>query len=109
MELHQFEVNINTLVLSIQGDMDAVGCRSIQPTLEGLIEQEYSQVHIDFAQVSFLDSSGIGAIVYLYKRLVETGRTLEIKNAHGQPLELLNLLRIENAIPVNRPTIKGVG
>lgn len=104
MELHQFESDTNTLVLSVQGDMDAVGCRDIQPTIDEVIEQEHSQVHIDLAQVAFLDSSGIGAIVYLYKRLIEKERTMQIQNAHGQPLELLKLLRIENAIPVNSTT-----
>ncbi len=101
MELHQFESETGTLVLSINGDMDAIGCRDIQPTIDQVLQQEHQQVQIDLAQVAFLDSSGIGAIVYLYKRLIEKERTMEIKNAHGQPLELIKLLRIENAIPVN--------
>ncbi|MUK26931.1 STAS domain-containing protein [Aliivibrio fischeri] len=104
MELHQFESNTDILVLSVQGDMDAIGCRDIQPSIDSVIEQEHHQIQIDLSHVAFLDSSGIGAIVYLYKRLIEKDRTMQIKNAHGQPLELLKLLRIENAIPVNKTT-----
>ncbi|WP_122032213.1 STAS domain-containing protein [Aliivibrio sp. EL58] len=104
MELHQFESNAETLILSVQGDMDAIGCRDIQPAIDEVLQQEHHQVQIDLAQVAFLDSSGIGAIVYLYKRLIEKERTMQIQNAHGQPLELLKLLRIENAIPVNNTT-----
>lgn len=71
MELHQFESNEDILVLSVQGDMDAIGCRDIQPSIDSVIEQEHHQVQIDLSHVAFLDSSGIGAIVYLYKRLIE--------------------------------------
>jgi anti-anti-sigma factor len=51
-------------------------------------------------QVSFLDSSGVGVIVFLYKRLKAQNRGFEIDGARGQPQELMELLRIDKVIPV---------
>ena len=43
MELHQFESNTETLILAIQGDMDAIGCRDIQPTIDEVLQQDQHQ------------------------------------------------------------------
>ena len=101
MELRQLEINNDTIVLSINGDMDAAGCQNIQSTIDDVISKPHSHIDVDMENVAFLDSSGIGALVYLYKRLTEKQHSMQIKNARGQPLSLLKLLRIENAIPVN--------
>lgn len=102
MEMQRSEQSPQLLTLSVLGDMDAMGCKSLQPQIDKVIfEDTHKEVEIDLSQVSFLDSSGVGAIVYLYKRLIEKKRVMRIENAHGQPLELITLLRISNAIPVN--------
>ncbi|KII79394.1 STAS domain-containing protein [Vibrio renipiscarius] len=102
MELRKIETNQNILTLVIDGNLDAAGSRSAQPHLDEIIaDPSHAEIEIDLTHVGFLDSSGIGAIVYLYKRLVERQRNMRIENATGQPLEIINLLRINQAIPVN--------
>jgi len=102
MELKKIESNENLLTLSLCGDFDATGSRDAQPHIDDVITGDFhAEIEIDFRQVKFLDSSGVGALVYLYKRLIERERNMRIENAHGQPLEIINLLRIGHAIPVN--------
>jgi anti-anti-sigma factor len=89
------------LIIELHGEFDALGSTEIRPTLEDLLQSagpEY--VFLDMQNVSFIDSSGVGAIVFLYKRLKENSRKLKISGAHGQPRELLELLRIHKAIPL---------
>jgi anti-anti-sigma factor len=89
------------LIIELHGEFDALGSTEIRPTLEDLLQSagpEY--VFLDMQNVSFIDSSGVGAIVFLYKRLKENSRKLRISGAHGQPRELLELLRIHKAIPL---------
>jgi anti-anti-sigma factor len=102
MELHTQNNNTHILTLQLFGDFDAKGSRDAQPKIDGVIHQdEHSEIEIDFSQVRFLDSSGVGAIVYLYKRLVERNRKMRLENVQGQPLEIMTLLRIGQAIPIN--------
>jgi len=89
------------LVVKLCGEMDALGCTKIRPRLEQITGTEHSNVELDLSQVSFLDSSGIGAIVFLYKRLKAQERSLMIVGVQGQPQELMKLLRIDSAIPVS--------
>ncbi|WP_434354765.1 STAS domain-containing protein [Parasalinivibrio latis] len=102
MQFECLELTDNEVTVIVQGDMDALGCKGIQPLIDDVITmKDQNTVVVDMAQVGFLDSSGIGAIVYLYKRLRERDREMALKNVQGQPLELMQLLRISNAIPVN--------
>lgn len=102
MEMQTLQLNANTISLIIHGNMDAEGSRSAQPYIDSIIDdQNKTEIEVDFKDVQFLDSSGIGALVYLYKRLVERNRQMRIENVSGQPLEIMNLLRISQAIPVN--------
>ena len=90
------------LVIELSGEMDALGAVEIRPVLEEAVDQDQSEnVSLDLSSVTFLDSSGIGAIVFLYKRLKAVGRKLEISGVRGQPRELMELLRIHKAIPVS--------
>ncbi|WP_375753999.1 STAS domain-containing protein [Vibrio sp. HN007] len=102
MELRKIETSQNVLTLLLTGDLDASGSKKALPHIdEVLFEDNHPEIEVDMKHVSFLDSSGVGAIVYFYKRLVEKERHLRIKNASGQPLEIFSLLRIGNAIPIN--------
>ena len=102
MEFRKIEASSRKLTLVISGDFDAVGSKSLLPHIDQVISKDkHKEVAIDFSQVSFLDSSGIGAIVYFYKRLIEIERAMILENVQGQPLKLINLLRIGKVIPIN--------
>jgi len=87
--------------MNLQGEMDALGCTQIRTELEQVTNSDSNKkVILNMNLVSFLDSSGVGVIVFLYKRLKANGRTLEIVDVRGQPKELMELLRIDTVIPV---------
>ena len=51
-------------------------------------------VVLDLSKVRFIDSSGLGALVFLHKRLVSKGHKLKIVGLKGQPLQLLTNLHL---------------
>ncbi|SHO55077.1 STAS domain-containing protein [Vibrio quintilis] len=105
MELNKINDNDIRLTLQFNGNLDADGTRNIQPVIDEIIWAEpHREVELDFSAVQFMDSSGVGALVYLYKRLIEKKRNMRIENASGQPLEIIHLLRISNTIAVNSHT-----
>ena len=90
------------LVIALHGEFDALGTAAVRAGLERVATAEGpSLVVLDLSQVTFIDSSGVGAIVYLFKRLKALGRALELTGVHGQVRELLELLRVHKALPVN--------
>ncbi len=101
MNLECIDAADSHLVIKLCGEMDALGCNQLRPQLDEIANSDHhNAVIMDMQGVDFLDSSGIGAIVFLYKRLKAKNRSLELVNVKGQPLELIKLLRIDSAIPV---------
>jgi len=87
------------IVLQIATDLDTDHVVSIQPRLETLVDEYAENIVLDFSNVNFIDSTGIGAIVFLFKRLTSQRRTLSLLKVTGQPYKLMTMLRVENAIP----------
>ncbi|RJG42463.1 STAS domain-containing protein [Motilimonas pumila] len=101
MQIEMNDLSTQQLVLNLSGEMDALGCSKIRPRLEKVTDLPHPHIVMDVSQVSFMDSSGIGAIVFLFKRLKQQQRTIEIVGVHGQPKDLMKLLRIDSAIALS--------
>ena len=87
-----------TRLLTLQGELDALACDDLTPVLEQM-PGEYQDVLVDLTAVPFIDSSGIGALIFLYKRLADHGCYLHLVCQPGQPRELLRLLHIDRSVP----------
>jgi len=55
---------------------------------------DIDDVRVDFSKVEFIDSSGVGALVSVHKRLAEKGRAVTIVNPCPAVLSVIELLRL---------------
>jgi anti-anti-sigma factor len=102
MNIEYIDTTHDYRIAKLHGELDALGCAEIRLEIEQIADTQHTDnIALDLSQVSFLDSSGIGLIVFLFKRLKSQTRALQIIGAQGQPQELILMLRIETAIPVN--------
>lgn len=109
MNIENIDAPNGNVIIELSGEMDALGCSKIRQDLEAITKQQHQHTVLDVNKISFIDSSGIGAIVFLFKRLKEQGRSMEITGVQGQPQELMKLLRIDAAIPVSGAVNLGNG
>ena len=89
-------------IVQIKRDMDAAAMAEMKPMFEELADG-VEGVCFDLGGVGFLDSSGVGGIVFVFKRLQKRSRQVTLTNVEGQPLRLLRQLRLEFMIE-RRPT-----
>jgi len=88
--------------VTLSGELDAYGSSTIHPVFENLVESKnIRNVSINMKSVEFIDSSGIGEVVFLFKRLRESSRSLELVGVQGQVKEVLELAGIHHAIPTS--------
>ena len=91
-------------VVAAPGRFDAETVAACRAALDELVAAGPQQVRLDLSRTISLDSCGIGAMVYLHKRLVAQGRKLVLSGLSGEPGDLLRSLRVDRLIPtlVNR-------
>jgi len=61
-------------------------------------EERPSQVLVDLSALRLIDSSGVGAIVALFKVVRAYGGTLDVVGVRDQPLAILRLLHLDRVL-----------
>ena len=90
--------NKEHIVIAIQGNMDAKFVTDKREQLEKLREETLGNVIFDFSSTEFIDSSGIGFLVFMFKRLKPEARDITIIGLNGQPKKVVEMLRINRMI-----------
>jgi len=78
---------------NIDEDLDASYVARVRPEIEQLADSG-DDVQLDLSKVEFVDSSGLGILVFLHKRLVSNGHKLKVTGLRGQPLQLFTNLHL---------------
>ncbi len=82
----------------ITGYFDAQTVLALEGDFQALVDEATGRLILDLSSVDFIDSSGIGSIVFLYKRLKAQKRDLVLEGVNGQPARLIQSLRVDKAI-----------
>jgi anti-sigma B factor antagonist len=87
------------LVISLmEARLDAVIAPSFREMLIGRIDQGCHNIVLDLGQVSFLDSSGLGALAFVLKHLVHKGGRLHICGVTPGVMSVLKLTRMDRVL-----------
>jgi anti-sigma B factor antagonist len=87
--------------LSIAGTLDAMTAPELAPTIDRLVEERRPRVVLDLAGLELIDSSGVAAIVALYKRTRAHGGKVTVRGARDQPLAIFRLLRMDRVFDLS--------
>jgi anti-sigma B factor antagonist len=85
-------------LLTIDGQLDALTVTDLRGELDKLVDHRPTQVDVDLADLRLIDSSGVGALVSLYKRVRAQGGKVAIKGLRDQPLAIFKLLRLDRVM-----------
>lgn len=87
-------------VLRIEGELDANTAPELRPLLDALVAENRRRVTVDLSALRLIDSSGVGALVSLYKRVRAAGGAVQISGVRDQPLAIFKLLRLDAVFSV---------
>lgn len=66
----EFYKNEDKLIVKLSGELDHHSAEEVRNKIDDRIESTgYSKVILDFSNVNFMDSSGIGVVIGRYKRI----------------------------------------
>ena len=85
-----------TTTLRISGELDALSAPELRPLLDELVETNRRDVTVDLSGLRLIDSSGVGALVSLYKRIRANSGAVRFVGVTAQPLVIFQLLRLDS-------------
>jgi len=100
------EINLeriqNTLIVKLSGEIDHHSAAEIRTKVDNeLAFSPIKNIVFDFANVTFMDSSGIGMVIGRYKQIHARGGKTLIVRARPQVDRLLELSGIKKIIEIN--------
>lgn len=83
------------ITLTIRGSLDINSAPALSEEIEKIVATRPARVMVDLAALDLIDSSGVAALVKLYKGVRGAGGTLKFAGARDQPLAIFKLLRMD--------------
>ncbi len=78
------------------GELDHHTAKEMRETIDNAVELNMpSLLILDFKDISFMDSSGIGLVMGRYRNLIKTGAQLHITGAPPQIYKMFKIAGIE--------------
>jgi anti-sigma B factor antagonist len=87
--------NDDETTIRISGKLDVLTAPEMVPIIEDLVAEQRRLVVVDLTGLDLIDSSGVAAIVGLYKRVRAVGGQVKVTGARDQPLAIFKLLRMD--------------
>lgn len=91
-----------TLVIATPEDLSASNVGEFRERSRAQIENEHMCIDIDMSRTTFVDSSGLGALVSLYKIMAVRGGSVRLLNPIQSVLQLIELTRMHRIFEVVR-------
>ena len=87
------------LTIAISGEIDHHNAAALRLEADEAIQSINSQmVRLDFGDVSFMDSSGIGFVLGRYRVAESCGASIEVMNLSGRLYTMMKLAGLEKLV-----------
>jgi anti-sigma B factor antagonist len=83
-------------IVTIVGEIDL----AVAPAMQAVLTDGHTDIIVDLSGVTFLDSSGIAAILRAYRHQTASGHCLSMRGATGPVRRVLEITGIDSVLPL---------
>lgn len=81
--------------------LDAASARDFKKQVDQIWSDDVTSVEFDFSTVDFIDSSGIGALLGVYKRLPSGDASVRLNHVKAPVQSVIELLRLHRIFEIS--------
>ena len=82
-------------LMSVSGSIDIPGAEQLKKSLTKVLESDSDEITVDFEEVNFIGSSGIGKLLLFYKNFTAKGGRITIINLNKEILMLFKAIKLD--------------
>jgi len=82
---------MNPLVIRLYGSIDTAYAQTLEPELMAELDAEYTEVVLDFTDVSFIASSGLRVLLKLGQKASKKGVVMQLHNLNDVVSEVMKI------------------
>jgi anti-sigma B factor antagonist len=99
MEL-KIRKNGETYIIDVNGEMDLYNSYKLKELVMKMLEKKVERFIINLQGVDYIDSSGIGALIYICSTVKKMNLRLLIANIHGSVKKVIELTKLMGYFPI---------
>ena len=103
----QMEQN-GVLIFKLRGNLDIGTVFGMRAEIDTILAKSQYKVVFDLGELEQIDSSGVGAIIAIFKRVKSNKGEMKIARLVGQPKEIFMLLRLNQVFELYDEVDKAV-
>lgn len=92
-------------IIDVNGEMDLYNSYRLKELVMKMLEKKVERFIVNLEQVDYIDSSGIGALIYICSTIKKMNLRLVITNIHGSVKKVIELTKLMGYFPIT-PTIE---
>lgn len=100
MELKIRKAKDKIYIIDVAGEMDLYNSYKLKDLIMKMVEKKIEMLIINLQEVEYIDSSGIGALIYICSTLKKAGSKLFITNIHGSVKKVVELTKLGGFFPM---------
>ena len=90
----------DVFLLDLSGDLDLYGSIQLKETVMKLIERKVERLIISLKDISVINSSGIGAMLYIYSTFVKMNLDLSITDVPEKVKQQIDITKTSKYLPI---------
>jgi anti-sigma B factor antagonist len=95
-------------IIDIEGEMDLYNAFKLKELVGKMLDRGISLFVINMEKVEYIDSSGIGALIFVSSALKKKNAKLVITNVHGSVKKVIELTKLTGYFPMQETLKEGI-
>jgi anti-sigma B factor antagonist len=91
-----------TYIIDVNGEMDLYNSYKLKELVMKMLEKKVGRFIINLENVDYIDSSGIGALIYICSTIKKMNLRLIITNIHGSVKKVIELTKLMGYFPITQ-------
>ncbi|WP_413522095.1 STAS domain-containing protein [Brochothrix thermosphacta] len=96
------ETNDNTAIFTLRGEIDGNTAPRLEIEMSKFAEIENFVIRVNLSEVTYMDSTGLGVFVGIYKSLFKVNGQLLIEEVPKRLYRLFTITGLDNIMSINR-------
>lgn len=91
----------NFWLIMLEGEIDIYTANNLKEVLTSIFVKNISDIKFDFNELTYLDSTGLGVLIWALKKIKKSEKNIIIKNAKPNILKLLKITGLDKIFIVD--------
>jgi anti-sigma B factor antagonist len=95
-------------VIDVAGEVDMYNAHRVKDVVRGMLEKQVCVFILNLKRVTYIDSSGIGALLAVNALLAQEGMAFRIVNVSRSVMRVIELTKLTGFLPIEATEIEAI-